>query len=185
MLRPQYTRRPFELMILGRPNSGKRTLSDQLLKVKDVFFSINIAEDVPQRDLDRIDYVLILVDLTQEESLWLLDQSLHQMNARFLVKKSSVVVTKFDKLKSREIDIEQVKSVVTSFFDVPLFYVNLSNQIEKTRLCYQLTRKIKTETLQLKQINTSLLRCLEIYDSTDEEEESEHSILSERMEPIT
>ena len=64
----------------------------------------NIAEDVPTVNVDRVDYILILIDLTQEDSMWLLDQALQQMNIRFLVKKLAIVVTKSEKLNTFTFD---------------------------------------------------------------------------------
>ncbi|KAI8371093.1 hypothetical protein BD560DRAFT_396066 [Blakeslea trispora] len=171
MLRPQYTRRPFELMILGRPGAGKRTLSDQFLRVKDVFFSINIAEDIPEISVDRIDYILILIDLTQEDSMRLLDQALQRMDVRFLAKKLSIVVTKMDQLRQKEISIHQIQSTVQSYFDIPIFYVNLTRHLEKTRLCQQLSQLIKTNTLQSRHVSTSILKCIDLYDSDEPDED--------------
>ena len=52
------------------------------------------AESIPKKPLERIDYVVATVDMTQAYSLTLLDQTLHHMQDRFLTNKMAVVVTK-------------------------------------------------------------------------------------------
>ncbi|KAI8331803.1 hypothetical protein EDC96DRAFT_31591 [Choanephora cucurbitarum] len=142
--------------------------------------SRNIAEDVPTVNVDRVDYILILVDLTQEDSMWLLDQALQQMNVRFLVKKLAIVVTKMDQIRQKEIEIHQIQSTLESYFDIPIFYVNLSRHFERTRLCQQLTQLIKTDTLQCRHVNTSTLGCIDLYDPeepvAEEDEDEDHEM---------
>lgn len=52
------------------------------------------AESVPKKPLARMDYVVVMVDMTQAYSLTLLDQALHHMQDRFLTNKMAVMVTK-------------------------------------------------------------------------------------------
>ncbi|KAI8644904.1 hypothetical protein BD408DRAFT_412685 [Parasitella parasitica] len=171
MLKPQYTRRPFNILLIGPPLSGKRTLATQLLKTKDVFYKIHTAESIPTKPLSRIDFVFIMVDMTQSYSLTLLNQLLQQMQDRFLVTKTTVLVTKMDKRNRWQFEVEQVQDSIKSVFDVPVFYVNFTNELEKRKIVDQLSRLVKTSTLQYKNTSGILLNSVHTYILDDLEDD--------------
>ncbi|CAO3639885.1 unnamed protein product [Mucor fragilis] len=166
MLKPQYTRRPFNVLLIGPALSGKRTLATQLLKSTDVFYKIFTAESLPSKPLARIDYVVVTVDMTQAHSLALLDQALHHMQERFLANKLAVVVTKMDRRSQWQFEVERVQALLASVFSVHVLHVNFLNALEKRRTTDQLSRLIKTNTLQYRHVCTPLLNTVQVY-STD------------------
>ncbi|KAI8978577.1 hypothetical protein BDB01DRAFT_263652 [Pilobolus umbonatus] len=172
MLRPIYTRRPFELLIVGPPFSGKRTLSEQLLKNKDVYVKINVADTLPNRHLDRVDYVIIMVDMTNLSSKTLLYQLLNTLTPSYLSTKVSVVVTKVDKCDYYVFEKEEIRQWVESYFDIPLFYVNLNIMTEKRLMSEQLMRVIQINTLQHSNINTLFIRSIEVFDTYNDNSRS-------------
>ncbi|KAL9540813.1 hypothetical protein MBANPS3_009474 [Mucor bainieri] len=167
MLKPQYTRRPFNVLLVGPAFSGKRTLATQLLKSTDVFYKILTAESIPTKRLDRIDYVVVMVDMTQSYSLTLLDQLLHRMQDRFLTNKMAAVVTKMDKRGKWQFEMEQVHDMLAATFPVHVLHVNLVNALEKRRITDQLSRLIKTNTLQYRHVCTPLLNTVQVYNPDD------------------
>ncbi|KAG2230889.1 hypothetical protein INT48_003338 [Thamnidium elegans] len=126
MLRPQYTRRPFEIMLIGPSLSGKKTLSRQFLKCRDVFFSINIAESVPKRQIPRVDYILIMVDMTNRECLNVLCLALSQIKATYLTHKLAIVITKADMPNRWSMEKTEIEQLVAPYTDLQLFYINLT-----------------------------------------------------------
>ncbi|EPB82532.1 hypothetical protein HMPREF1544_10741 [Mucor circinelloides 1006PhL] len=172
MLKPQYTRRPFNVLLIGPALSGKRTLATQLLKSSDVFYKIFTAESVPKKPLARMDYVVVMVDMTQAYSLTLLDQALHHMQDRFLTNKMAVMVTKMDKRGKWQFEVERVQELVASIFDVHVFYVNFLNELEKKRTTDQLSKSIKTNTLQYRHVSTPLLNTVKTYNTEDDADQA-------------
>ncbi|KAG2209383.1 hypothetical protein INT46_009515 [Mucor plumbeus] len=181
MLKPQYTRRSFNVLLIGPALSGKRTLASQLLRAKDVFYKIYTVESLPKKPLARIDYVLITVDMTQLHSLTILKALTQHMKDRFLTNKMAVVVTKMDKRGKWQFEVEEIQKSVESIFDVHVFYVNFLNELEKKRISDQLSRLIKTNTLQYKNVCTTLLNSVQVYnlddleDLNNEEEQTDES----------
>ncbi|KAK4512186.1 uncharacterized protein ATC70_013429 [Mucor velutinosus] len=167
MLKPQYTRRPFNVLLIGPALSGKRTLATQLLKSTDVFYKVFTAESIPKKPLARMDYVVVTVDMTQSYSLTLLDQSLHCMQDRFLTNKMAVVVTKMDKRGKWQFEVERVQEMLASIFNVHVLHVNFLNEVEKKRITDQLSRLIKTNTLQYRHVCTPLLNTVQGYNTDD------------------
>ncbi|KAI9245397.1 hypothetical protein EDC94DRAFT_628439 [Helicostylum pulchrum] len=163
MLRPQYTRRPFEIMLIGPPLSGKRTLSRQFLKCRDVFFSINVAEKVPRRQIPRVDYILVMIDMTNRECLNVLSMALSQIKATYLTHKLAVVVTKADIPNRWCIEKLEIEKMVAPYTDLQLFYINLTNQVEKKAIVDQITRLIKINTLQYQNLDIDYIKSQEFY----------------------
>ncbi|KAF1801068.1 hypothetical protein V8B55DRAFT_1530136 [Mucor lusitanicus] len=167
MLKPQYTRRPFNVLLIGPALSGKRTLAAQLLKSTDVFYKVFTAESIPKKPPARIDYVVITVDMTQSYSLALLDQALQSMQDRFLTNKTAIVVTKMDQRGRWQFEVERVQEAAASVFQVHVLYVNFLNELEKRRITDQLSRLIKTNTLQYRHVCTPLLNTVQVYSADD------------------
>ncbi|GAA5812174.1 hypothetical protein MFLAVUS_005624 [Mucor flavus] len=171
MLRPQYTRRPFELMLIGPPLSGKRTLSRQFLKCRDVFFSIsNVAENVPKRQIPRVDYILIMVDMTNRECLNVLAMALSQIKSTYLTHKLAVVVTKADIPNRWSIEKSEIEQMIAPYTDLQLFYINLTNATEKKAIADQITRLIKINTLQYQNLDIDYIKSQEFYAEDPEQE---------------
>ncbi|KAI9247636.1 hypothetical protein BY458DRAFT_527091 [Sporodiniella umbellata] len=160
MLRPTYTRRPFQILLVGPTSVGKRTLATQLLKCRDVFYSINVAESLPKKTLDRIDYILVLVDMTNANSLVLANRILEQVSPKYLSAKLAVVATKTDAIHSWTFEKAEMESIVRSFYDIHIFYANLTNTIECKTVCDQISRLIKINTLQYSGLNSLWLKTL-------------------------
>ncbi|CAO3696227.1 unnamed protein product [Rhizopus microsporus] len=161
MLRPTYTRRPFHILLIGPPASGKRSLAKELLKSRHVFYSMNIAESLPKRNLDRIDYILIFVDMTNTNSLLLMNQLLENISPKYLSTKVIIVVTKVDLTASWAFEYSELDSIVQLFHDLQIFRVNLTNDLQRKLTCEQITRLIKISTLQYENLNSYILKTLD------------------------
>ncbi|KAI8372937.1 uncharacterized protein BYT42DRAFT_578663 [Radiomyces spectabilis] len=164
MLRPLYTQRSTDVLLVGPPLSGKRTLAKQLLKCSDAYFSTHIAETFT-RQLDsqvgRIDYVLILVDVTNSNSLMVLRETLQRMDPAYLTYKCAIVVTKVDKRRLWAFDEHDLTVLADSYSHLQLFHVNLEDDDTRKSVCDQLGRIIRISTLQQKDVHTMLLRTVE------------------------
>ncbi|KAI8975712.1 hypothetical protein BDF20DRAFT_914583 [Mycotypha africana] len=160
MLRPQYTRRPFEVLVIGPKNSGKNTITTQLLKTADVFYSVNTADNIPKLALNRIDFILILVDMTQSYSLSLLNTVLQHLTPEYILNKTAIVATKADLPRSWQLEREDIDIMVKSYFDLPILFVNLTNEIEKKRTSEKISNMIKLSTLQYKNVSSTLIKSL-------------------------
>ncbi|KAI9311174.1 hypothetical protein BX666DRAFT_1068594 [Dichotomocladium elegans] len=130
ILRPQSTKRPIEILLIGPAGSGKRTLAKQLLKCREVFFSINTAEKLPVnvfRSLNYLDYVLVLVDMTNKASLQTLEQTLQHATAHYLYTKCAVVITKVDLEDQWSLSEEDIAKMIHNYTpDLQRFHVNLN-----------------------------------------------------------
>ncbi|KAG2195174.1 hypothetical protein INT47_006456 [Mucor saturninus] len=127
MLRPQYTRRPFELMLIGPTFSGKQTLAKELLQCRQVFFQVNTATEIPQHELPRVDYILIMVDMVNRYSLVLLEEALNRMTSKYLTHHLAIVVSKVDIPEKWNISKNELHTLLQPFPDVQLFYANLES----------------------------------------------------------
>ncbi|CAO3691266.1 unnamed protein product [Rhizopus stolonifer] len=126
MLRPALSRRPFNLLLVGPPASGKRTLASSLLKNRNVFYSINVAESLPKKALKRVDFIILFVDMTNANSLVLINQLLEHMSPKFLSTKVTIVATKADLTQSWSFESTELESIVKAFYDLHIFYANLT-----------------------------------------------------------
>ncbi|KAI9482886.1 MAG: hypothetical protein EXX96DRAFT_555975 [Benjaminiella poitrasii] len=180
MLRPQYTRKPFEILLIGPGNAGKRTLAAQLLKTRDVFYSIRIAEKLPRKDLDHVDFIFIVVDMTQVVSLDLLEQILKRVNTSYLANKTAVITTKMDMMRFWQIELESIQKLIEIYLALHLFYANLKNPLENSRVCGQLSRLVKASTSQYRNVDLALLKTVQVYNMDTEEEEGEETVEQEQ-----
>ncbi|KAI9018576.1 hypothetical protein CLU79DRAFT_837163 [Phycomyces nitens] len=160
MLRPLYTHKPTELLLIGPPSSGKRTLARQLMRCTNVFFSINVAENFSIESLESIpsiDHVIIIVDTTNGTSLQLLEQALQGLSPRHLAFQCCVVVTKVDQAGLAVIDTIEISACVERYSEAQIFHVNLKDERERRKVCEQLARLVRINTLQQKGIQPILL----------------------------
>ncbi|KAL0082527.1 hypothetical protein J3Q64DRAFT_1751916 [Phycomyces blakesleeanus] len=163
MIRPLYTHKATELLLIGPPSSGKRTLARQLMRCTDVFFSINVAESFSSESLGSIpsiDYVMLVVDITNGTSTTLLEKALQGLSPRHLSFQCCVIVTKVDQAGLAVIDTNEVNTCVEKYSEAQVFHVNLKDERERRKVCEQLARLVRINTLQQKGIQPVLLRSI-------------------------
>ncbi|KAI7882953.1 hypothetical protein K492DRAFT_205801 [Lichtheimia hyalospora FSU 10163] len=167
MLRPIYTQRAVQVLLLGPPLSGKRTLATQLLKCPSVYFSISTAENLSKNPMDvieRIDYILFMLDMTNRTSLTIFEEALQQIPAVYLYNKCGIVFTRVDAVKYWTITENDVTTLTDKYTaGLPRFRVNLEDENQRSRICDQITRTIKITALQQKNVSSLLLKSLEHY----------------------
>ncbi|KAL1930312.1 hypothetical protein VTP01DRAFT_10474 [Rhizomucor pusillus] len=166
MLRPLYTQRATEVLIIGPTASGKRTVAKQLIKSRDVYLSVSTAESMP-RDIflhvPHVDFILFMVDMTNKESLTTLERALQTIEPTYGYSKCAVVVSKVDSVQTWAFEFDSVKNLLTEYNDIPLFHVNLKDEPERRDVCSQITRTIRISALQQKDVDPLLLKSLEHY----------------------
>ncbi|KAI7871438.1 hypothetical protein BDF14DRAFT_1878291 [Spinellus fusiger] len=176
MLRPLYTHRATHLLIVGPVGSGKRTLSRQLLRSPDIFYSVHIAETVCREKLDslmKIDCVVLVVDRTNRTSLGLLRESLQTLSPHCLTLQCCVVVTKgkwrsvftFDVVGAASIALKDLHFVTAQCPEMQFFHANLEDTLERRKVCAQLVRFMRVSAFQQRHLSPVVLRsvtaCLE------------------------
>ncbi|KAJ8655889.1 hypothetical protein O0I10_008328 [Lichtheimia ornata] len=167
MLRPIYTQRAVQVLLLGPSLSGKRTLASELLKCPSAYFSISTAENLsknPMDVIDRIDYILFMLDMTNRNSLTIFHEALKQIPAAYLYNKCGIVFTRVDAVKFWTISEKDVTQLTDKYtVGLPRFRVNLEDENQRSRICDQIARAIKIAALQQKNVSGLLLRSLEHY----------------------
>ncbi|KAI9305255.1 hypothetical protein BJ944DRAFT_287962 [Cunninghamella echinulata] len=156
MLRPLYTRKATNILLVGTPSSGKRTLAKQLLQSSQVYLSTYTLEEITIQELNTIkdiDYVLLLVDFTNPFSTKLLETYLSHMTNDFLLTRCSIVFTKVDQKHLWMINDDRIYEVIQQFGNITTFYVNLSNQVSRKKTTEQIIRLICINTSQQRHIS--------------------------------
>ncbi|KAI8334669.1 hypothetical protein BC941DRAFT_431829 [Chlamydoabsidia padenii] len=156
MLRPLGTNKATNILIVGPSSSGKRTLANELIRSTKVFFKTHLLEDINDDLVDLVkemDYVLLIVDMTNPASLELLKQALGHMSPDFLSFKCSIVFTKVDMTDMWMLIEDQVRTSIQQYGNMFTFYVNLKDEFRRRKMCEQLTRAIAIGTCQQRNIN--------------------------------
>ncbi|KAI9264223.1 hypothetical protein BDA99DRAFT_51082 [Phascolomyces articulosus] len=187
ILRPLYTQRPIEVLLIGPANSGKRTLANQLISCRDTFISTSTNEELPKNafeTLGHVDFIFFVLDMTNRQSLKVLERALERIAPDYLVNRCAVVATKIDALQISLMDEDRVQFIVDQYTsEMQVFRCNLSDDRERRKLCDQLARLIRINQLQQKNINMSLVKAAMYYNdlpysSRSIDEGSEFSIRS-------
>ncbi|KAI7857836.1 hypothetical protein BDC45DRAFT_343641 [Circinella umbellata] len=131
ILRPQYTQRPIEVLLVGPANSGKRTIADQLISCRDTFISISTNEELPKNAfevLGHVDFIFFVLDMTNKESLVVFEKALEHTAPEYLVNRCAVLITKIDRLQKSLIVESRVQFIIDRYTpDMQLFRCNLTN----------------------------------------------------------
>ncbi|KAL0079939.1 hypothetical protein F4703DRAFT_1871742 [Phycomyces blakesleeanus] len=133
------------------------------MRCTDVFFSINVAESFSSESLGSIpsiDYVMLVVDITNGTSTTLLEKALQGLSPRHLSFQCCVIVTKVDQAGLAVIDTNEVNTCVEKYSEAQVFHVNLKDERERRKVCEQLARLVRINTLQQKGIQPVLLRSI-------------------------
>ncbi|KAI8147644.1 hypothetical protein BJV82DRAFT_664874 [Fennellomyces sp. T-0311] len=167
ILRPQYTQRPLEILLIGPVNSGKRTLAEQLIKCRNTYISINTIEGLSMeyiRYIKSCDYVLIIVDLLNRQSLSNLREALSRTDSRYLVDRCAVVITKVDAPMAWMMDEHEVQNLVDLYVpDIYVFRANLTDEDDCQLLCDRIARIVRISALQQKGVTTALIKSAVYY----------------------
>ncbi|KAI8066724.1 hypothetical protein BC940DRAFT_302143 [Gongronella butleri] len=165
MLRPTFTTRPINLLLIGRPGSGKRTLAQQLMRSPDMFFKVHVLEQSDSKwdnvSLVSMDYVFILVDMTNTTTSALLEQALARLTPEFLLTKTSIILTKVDQVTRWMVQEEDVHNMAVDYGCSSFFYMDLQNDALQKRQNEQLIRTIAIATHQLRNVHPLTAKIME------------------------
>ncbi|KAI9493762.1 hypothetical protein BDB00DRAFT_821564 [Zychaea mexicana] len=186
ILRPRYTQRATQVLLVGPANSGKRTLADQLISSRETFISLGTDEELSATALDelgQVDFVLFLVDMTNKNSLLTLYRSFEHVAPEYLTNRCAVLMTKVDAVEAWTLDEEKVQRIINQYTpDIYTFRCNLSDRRERQKLGDQLARLVRISTLQQKNITMPLIKATTYYNhlpyssrGTDETEYTEET----------
>ncbi|KAI7895166.1 uncharacterized protein EV154DRAFT_496107 [Mucor mucedo] len=150
-------------MLIGPTFSGKQTLAKELLQCRQVFFQVNTATEIPQHELPRVDYILIMVDMVNRYSLDLLEEALNRMTSKYITHHLAIVVSKVDIPEKWNISKNELHTLLQPFPDVQLFYANLESQSERRTISEQITRLVQLTTLQYRNLDTDYVKSYEFY----------------------
>ncbi|CAO3645927.1 unnamed protein product [Cunninghamella blakesleeana] len=134
MLRPLYTRKATNILLVGTPSSGKRTLARQLLQSPEVFFSTYTLEEITTSELESIKCGLCIITGGLNQSPY-------------------IVFTKVDQKHLWMINDDQIYDIIQQFGNITTFYANLSNQVIRKKVVEQIIKLICINTSQQRNIH--------------------------------
>jgi len=121
------------LLIVGMPKSGKTTFSRALLehaRVTNVPLSVRKASELPlpNKERPRIDFIVFMVDMTNNQSFTNLKSNLQKVDPEYFVQgKSCILATRFDLQQKFAFKTEELGSLVETY-TITDFYVNLTDK---------------------------------------------------------
>ncbi|SAM07955.1 hypothetical protein [Absidia glauca] len=166
MLRPLYTNKATKVLLVGSPSSGKRTLANQMMNCPEIFYTTHLLEEINDSLLDRVldmDYVLLMVDMTNPASEALLNQTLTFMSPGHILSKCAIVFTKVDMTDIWMVNEMEVRNLIQRFGNPMVFYANLKDDYLRKKTCDQLTRAISIGTFQQRQVHPLGLLFMDTY----------------------
>lgn len=151
LLRPNTAlpnRQEASILVLGAEGTNKHDLSLTMLKLP-VQFSLQIRTAIglplPEENAEtrpRIDFICFLIDLTDRDSLQVLEKSLTLVDVKFFLGKACLVVSGAQS-RRRMTAIDQVKALADSFH-LPLLFGETKVEKERDQLARRLLHMVDT-----------------------------------------
>lgn len=134
------------VLIVGNPGVGKRALATALdAACAGMALNFRLAEKLPlpdRPDRPKIDFIILMLDLSSRASWDTLTSSITAIEAAFFVGRCTIIVTNLDKPQLAAVTQAEVDDLAVDY-DVHPIYSNLNSEADRSILCGRLRRTIR------------------------------------------